>query len=144
MPSFDLDVLVVDDDPSTREAIAALLTAWGASVRTAASAHEAREAFAHVRPDVLISDLGMPGEDGCALVSDLRRRDAARGDDRLHTIACTGHLAAADTERALACGFDSVLHKPLDVQALWDAVAQGAGIAGRWPVETEVSPARDS
>src|SRR5262245_64393990 len=65
-------VLVVDDEHDTREVLSVMLTRYGAEIRTAGSAAEALEVFGQWLPDVLVSDIGMPGEDGYALIKKIR------------------------------------------------------------------------
>jgi hypothetical protein len=72
-------VLVVDDDPDALDLASAILTAAGAEVRTCGAATEALEIMGRWRPDVLVSDIEMPGEDGHALIRKVRALDAARG-----------------------------------------------------------------
>ncbi|HSV18276.1 MAG TPA: response regulator [Casimicrobiaceae bacterium] len=144
MPSINaLRVLVVDDDTATRDLLAEVLQALGACVRMAGSASDARRALAAERPDVIVSDVSMPDEDGCELMRGIRRLPAVDGG-RVPAIAFT---AAQDNDtlvRALHCGFTAVLHKPLDVEALVAAIAQVADTADRLPLETEGPVARDS
>jgi CheY-like chemotaxis protein len=138
-----LRVLVVDDDTATRDLLAEVLDALGAEVRVAACAPDARRALADQRPDVIVSDVSMPDEDGCELLRAIRRLPAA-GGGRVPAIAFTAARDEAVRERALHCGFTAVLHKPLDVAALVAAIAQVADTAGRLPLETEGPVARDS
>jgi CheY-like chemotaxis protein len=140
----DLEVLVVDDDPVTLALVAEALMQRGWRVRVAGSVMAAREALADARPDVLISDVDMPVEDGYDLIRDVRRLGKPAGD--VPAIAFTAHLRPEDCEHALACGFDAVVQKPLDPGALAAAVRQAAGTVGREPEVTPApdSPARDS
>ena len=138
-----LRVLVVDDDPATRDLLTEVLEALGADVRMAESAPAARRALAAERPDVIVSDVSMPGEDGCELMRAIRRLPAVDGG-RVPAIAFTAAQDRDTLLRALHCGFTAVLHKPLDVDALVAAIAQVADTAGRLPLETEGPVARDS
>ena len=145
MDRVDLEVLVVDDDALTRALVAETLAERGCRVRLAGSAQEAREALARARPDVLISDVGMPVEDGYALIRHVRGLAKEAGGD-VPAIAFTAYVLADDRRHALACGFDAVVQKPLDASALLAAVLQAAGTTGRDPADTPPpgSPARDS
>jgi signal transduction histidine kinase/ActR/RegA family two-component response regulator len=106
-------VLVVDDEASTNEAVQALLGSCGAEVRVAGSAAEALEVLEGWEPDVLLSDIAMPGEDGYALIRKVRERDAKRGR-RLPAVALTAYAKIEDRVSILAAGFQMYLSKPVD------------------------------
>ncbi|MBA3454100.1 MAG: response regulator [Deltaproteobacteria bacterium] len=106
-------VLVVDDDPQVRDALALLLERVGAIVVTAASAASARAQLVASEPEALVCDIGMPGEDGYELIASLR----ASGTDT-PAIAVTAHASELDVSRALAAGFDVHLAKPIDLDRL--------------------------
>ena len=109
-------MLLVDDAEDTRELIDAVLVQQGASVTAVASVADARDAFARAAPDVLISDIGMRGEDGYTLIRELRRRtDAARS---LPAVALTAYAGPDDRRRALREGYDVHFPKPVDPDAL--------------------------
>ena len=113
-----LAVLLVDDDSDTREALALyLLGERGMAVTEAGSVADALDALATQRPDVVVTDIGMPDADGYALLRALRERD--RADER-HTpaVAVTGYAAGTDRREALAAGFDDHLAKPVEIDAL--------------------------
>jgi signal transduction histidine kinase len=113
-PRLDgLHVLFVDDEPDARELVTMVLTDAGASVRAAASAAEALALIEREDFDVMVSDIGMPGEDGYSLM----RKVAARATP-LPAIALSAFTSAQDRERALAAGFTTHLPKPLDAPAL--------------------------
>jgi CheY-like chemotaxis protein len=120
----DVRVLVVDDQEDTRAVMAAMLGAAAAQVDTAVSADDARRRLALRRPDVLVSDIGMPGEDGYSLIRSIRQADEAAGLARLPSIAVTAYARDDDRLRALAAGYDRHLTKPLDPGALLDAIAE--------------------
>jgi PAS domain S-box-containing protein len=125
-PSGTLDglrVLVVDNEPDTLELVATVLQEAGAVVEPVGSAHDAMEALDRLRPDVLVSDVGMPGEDGYALIRTIRARPAQEGRD-VSAIAFTAYARAEDRERALAAGFDDHLTKPVDPTKLIAAVSR--------------------
>jgi PAS domain S-box-containing protein len=106
-------ILVVDDDRDTREMLAFLLAHHGARVTLASSALEALEALSHARFDLLLSDIGMPQEDGYSLATRLR---AAEGDARgaLPAVALTAYSQEEDRARALDAGFTAHMAKPVD------------------------------
>jgi signal transduction histidine kinase/integral membrane sensor domain MASE1/CheY-like chemotaxis protein len=114
-------VLIVEDHDDSRELTAAMLLASGARVTAAASAREALERLEDSRPDVLVSDISMPGGDGYALIREVRRRDAASGR-HLPAVALTAYASARDRELAIAAGFDHHLAKPVTREILVAAV----------------------
>jgi CheY-like chemotaxis protein len=104
-------VLVVDDDPDARYFIASTLRASGAEVTPAESAHEAFYLFQRERPDLLVSDIDMPGEDGCSLVRSVRRLSPEAGG-LTPAVALTALARPEDRTRALLAGFTMYLTKP--------------------------------
>jgi CheY-like chemotaxis protein len=129
LPSLaDLRVLVVDDDADARDLVTAVLEPCGANVTAVASVEEALCAIAKAQPDVLISDIGMAGEDGYALVRKLRALDPAQGG-RIPAAALTAYARPEDRSRILAEGFQLHMAKPVDPAELIAAVGQ---LVGRW------------
>lgn len=116
-------VLVVDDEPDANAAVQAVLSQCGADVRVAASAQQAIEIFSRWRPHVLVSDIGMPVEDGYALIGRIRARGPAAGGD-VPALALTAYARTDDRVRALAAGFQMHLAKPVDPTELGTAVAR--------------------
>jgi CheY-like chemotaxis protein len=116
-------VLVVDDDADTREMLAVILESSGAVVATAESAAEALAVCQTTRPDVLISDIGLPGEDGFSLMRRLRALPPSLGGD-VPAIALTGYDSDADNTRAARDGFRERLTKPVALDAVLAAVAR--------------------
>ena len=108
-------VLVVDDEPDTREMVTEILKAAGAEVLAAGSTDEALRRADEGAPDVLVSDLAMPARDGYALLRALHGRGMAGG---LVTIALTAHARREDRERALGAGYDAYVTKPVEPAAL--------------------------
>jgi CheY-like chemotaxis protein len=106
----DLRVLVVDDEQDARDLLSELLTNYGAEVKTCASAAEALRTLDKWRPDALVSDLGMPGEDGYDLLRKIRAREPERGG-RIPAIALTAYARAEDARRALVTGYQMRLPK---------------------------------
>jgi len=116
-------VLVVDDDEEMRDVLTTLLGAAGADVRAAASAAEARATLASWWPSVLLSDIGMPGEDGYELIRAVRRSTDRRGRV-LPAAALTAHVEEEDRKRAFAAGYQAHLPKPVDPNVLVGLVAR--------------------
>jgi len=122
----DLRVLVVDDEPDARDLLNEMLTNYGAEVKTCASAAEALRILDEWRPDALVSDIGMPGEDGYELLRKIRAREPERGG-RIPALALTAYARAEDTRRALAAGYQMHIPKPVELGRLAAAVASLAG-----------------
>ena len=124
LPYLDgLQVLVVDDEHDSREFIAAALEQWGARVTTAGSAEEALRSIAILKPNVLVSDIGMPVEDGYALIRRLREQPAEYGG-RIPAVALTAYARAEDRMRALSEGFQMHVPKPVEPSELATVVAK--------------------
>lgn len=128
VPLNGLHVLVVDDDPDSIEAVRALLAGCGAEVRTAVSALQAFEIASDWSPDVLVSDVAMPGEDGYALIRKVRALHTRLAS--VPAIALTAYAGADDRERLLEAGFDVHLAKPFDPAVLPAMVRKMAHAAG--------------
>jgi len=123
-PSLDgLRVLVVDDEEDARDLLTHVLEHFGAHALAASSATEALAAIAAQEFDVLLSDLGMPHQDGYQLIRTLREREAG---GHLPAIALSAYATVEDAERALKAGFDRHIAKPVDAARL---VAQVASLA---------------
>jgi signal transduction histidine kinase/CheY-like chemotaxis protein len=116
-------VLVVDDDPDARELLETALREAGASVRAVSSVQAALEALESFHPDLLLSDIGMPEEDGYALIRRLRARESAEGG-HVPAVALTAFASQADREQALALGFEEHLTKPTSPCELSRTVAR--------------------
>ena len=129
LPSLQgLKVLVVDDEADTREVIREVLKECGSEVILSRSAAEALEAIEQFKPDILISDLGMPDEDGYSLISKIRALPAERGG-QIPAAALTAYARAEDRMRVLRSGFQFHLPKPVDSAELVTVVASLAGSA---------------
>ena len=122
-----LKVLVVDDQTDARDLIKRVLEDCAAQVTTAASADEALVLVETERPDVLISDIGMPDVDGFELLRRVRALGAGRGG-RVPAIALTAFARSEDRTRALRAGFLVHVSKPVDLSEL---IATVASVAGR-------------
>jgi signal transduction histidine kinase/CheY-like chemotaxis protein len=123
-------VLVVDDNADARDLVEAVLSRCGAEVRSSASAAEALAALRAWRPDVLLSDIGMPGEDGYDLIRRVRALDASEGG-RIPAAALTAYAREEDRMRALLAGYQVHLAKPVNPAELVAVVVGLAGVAGR-------------
>ncbi len=121
-----LRALVVDDEADARDLVSFILERHGAEVVTAGSADEAATRAEERWPDVVITDIGMPGRDGYDLLAELDRMCPA--GRRLQSVALTAYAHADDVERAKEAGFDAHLTKPAEPQ---DLVATVARVAGR-------------
>ena len=129
LPSLEgLKVLVVDDEADTRELIGEVLKECGSVVITSPSAADALVALEQHKPDVLITDLGMPDEDGYALISKIRALPSERGG-QIPAAALTAYARAEDRMRVLRSGFQFHLPKPVDSAELVTVVASLAGRA---------------
>jgi PAS domain S-box-containing protein len=115
-------VLAVDDDESTQELVATMLLMYGVSVRTAGRAADAIEILAAWRPDVLLTDIAMPGEDGYALMRRVRAMPPPTGT--IPAVALTAYTDPQSVQNAFAAGFDAHLGKPLEPHILADALAK--------------------
>jgi CheY-like chemotaxis protein len=117
-----LKVLVVDDDPDARELIMEALMESGAIVETAASVRQGFDAFHLFRPDVVVSDIGMPDEDGYSFVRRLRALPKNEGAD-VPAVALTAFAGEDDRAKALAAGYDKHVGKPVDPVVLVTVVS---------------------
>ena len=115
-------VLVVDDEPDARDLVERLLTECATIVTTAGSASEALQQVAREKPDVLVSDIGMPEEDGYTLMRWIRKLDGDRGD--IPAIAFTAYARAEDRTKAMQAGYQLHLAKPVEPAKLIAMVAK--------------------
>lgn len=115
-------VLVVDDDEDGRDLLRVMLEDLGAAVICASSAEEALKLMVDMVPDVLVSDIGMPGVSGYDLIQEIRRRPRDRGG-KVPALALTAYARAEDARRAQEAGFQAHLSKPIDPDRLTRLVA---------------------
>ena len=120
----DLRILVVEDEKDTRELLVMALEGCGAKVTSTVSVPEALAAFENATPDVIVSDIGLPGEDGYSFIRKVRARN---GGGRVPAAAVTAYAGAEDRRRALESGFQTHLAKPVDPSELVATVARLAG-----------------
>ena len=124
-----LHVLVVEDDDDSRESLVRIVQQYGASARGAASAREAITALEAALPDVLVSDIGMAGEDGYDLIREVRRLPARHGGT-LPALAVTAYGGEGDRLKAAAAGFQAHVVKPVAPAELVTAIGRLAGRTG--------------
>ncbi|MGQ4648306.1 response regulator [Lyngbya aestuarii] len=117
-----LRLLIVDDNSDSRELLTLLFEEEGAEVIAVKSASEAIEVLEHIQPDILLSDILMPGEDGYSLIRKVRKRELERGGE-IPAIAVTVAARTEDRARALSAGFHSHISKPLNLECLLATVA---------------------
>jgi CheY-like chemotaxis protein len=123
--------MVVDDDLDTCEIVGAVLRRAGAEVRTCMSASQALTVLDSWVPDLLVSDIAMPGEDGYTLIRKVRARKSDEGG-RMVAMALTAYGREEDRMRALSAGFQEHVGKPIQPSQLVRLVARvtghGAGV----------------
>jgi CheY-like chemotaxis protein len=117
-----LRVLMVDDEPDARDLVRAVLEHSGSIVRTASSVRSALDALHDEVPDVLLSDIGMPGESGYDLIRQVRALPADRGGD-VPAAALTAYVRPEDRRKVLGAGFMMHVPKPVDPAELIAVVA---------------------
>ncbi len=136
-PLAGLHIVVVDDDAEAREMLTMILKAHGAQVSAADGYDTGLACLAAAQPDVLVSDVGMPGKDGYELIREWRRRESEAGAEgtpgldpipRLPAIALTAFARPLDRDAALAAGFDGHCGKPLRPSHLVATIAQIARV----------------
>jgi PAS domain S-box-containing protein len=125
-----LHVLVVDDEPDARELVVSILEDCQITVSKAANVAEAMAAFDRAAPDVLVSDIGIPGQTGYDLIRQVRARSAQRGG-QTPAVAVTAYARATDRTQALRAGFNMHMAKPIDPVELIVTVATLAGRVSR-------------
>lgn len=119
-------ILLVDDDERVRISLQRVLEGRRATVSVAGSASEAVKSFCAEKPDIIVSDIGMPEENGHTLMRRLRSLEAP-GDRRIPAVALTGHRQTEDRREAMQAGFQIHVSKPVDPEELVTIVATFAG-----------------
>jgi PAS domain S-box-containing protein len=117
-----LKVLIVDDEADTREVLKVMLAESGLEVTTAASAEEALELLESWQPKLLVSDIGMPGEDGYSLIRQVRQLSPAEGGS-IPAVALTAYSREEDRKQVLSAGFQMHVAKPVEPAELLKAIA---------------------
>lgn len=123
-PLAGMRVLLVDDETDTRELTAFMLEQCGAIVTSVSSAIEALRTFPQVKPDVLVSDIGMPEMDGYMLVRQIR---VMSPNGQIPAVALTAYAGESDRASALAAGFQCRLAKPIEPAEIVTTVARLCG-----------------
>ena len=116
-----IHVLIVDDEADARELLRVMLAHTNARLSEAGSAAEALRSFAEERPDIVLADVAMPGQDGYALMRTIRRLGDREGRP-VRAIAVSAYARHEDRERALKAGFNDHVAKPVQPDALFDAL----------------------
>ena len=128
IPSLEgVKILIVDDEIDTREFLAFLLQQYGALVTVAASAEGALDIWMQTKPDILLSDLGMPLMDGYSLIRQIRNMPIEQGG-QIPAIAVTAFAADIDKQQVLATGFNRHIAKPVEPMELVTLIAEVLGI----------------
>ena len=136
-----LRVVVVDDEPDARDVISRVLSRAGADATAAASVREALAAVTKIRPDVIVSDIAMPGEDGFDLMRILRELPPGAAGAAVPALALTAYAREEDRIRCLSAGFAAHLSKPVDPMELLGVVAHLAH-CGPAPADAAASSAQ--
>ena len=121
-----LRILVVDDEADSRELITAILSRCGSEVKCSESAAAAINDVRNWKPDLLVSDIGMPNEDGYSLIGKLRRLKSKKARE-IPAVALTAYATVEDRTRALSSGFQLHVPKPIDPEVLVRSLASAAG-----------------
>lgn len=121
-----LRILVVDDEVDSRDLVRAILTRCGSEVNCCDSVAAALIAIRDWKPDLLVSDIGMPNEDGYALIGKMRKMKSKRAR-QTPAVALTAYVTNEDRERALAAGFQRHVSKPIEPTALVMLIADAIG-----------------
>jgi signal transduction histidine kinase/CheY-like chemotaxis protein len=119
-------ILVVDDEEDSRDLVSAILTRCGGKVKSCKSAAEALKTFRAWKPDILVSDIGMPIEDGYTLIQKLRKQRLKLARE-IPAIALTAYATDDDRARVLSAGFQVHIAKPIEPETLVKSIADAAG-----------------
>jgi signal transduction histidine kinase/ActR/RegA family two-component response regulator len=141
MPPLDLGgahVLIVDDEPDARELLRAMLASTGARITEADSAREALRLISDDRPDLVLADIAMPGQDGYSLISAVRELPQERGG-QIPAIAISAYARGEDKERSRSAGFNHHLGKPIKPDELYDAIRRVHTMAAS-PLMSDAEP----
>ncbi len=132
LPLTGVRILAVDDDPDALQLLSMALSRCGAEVKIAMSADEGLSALQRYKPDVLVSDIAMPGEDGYSLIRKVRALPAEEGGE-IPAVAVTAFARAEDRMRALETGFQMFVSKPIEPVELIATIADLANRIERKP-----------
>ncbi|MEO8031273.1 MAG: response regulator [Gemmatimonadota bacterium] len=113
-------ILIVEDSPDNMKLFRTLLTLKGHTVTGLVSGEGLMSTIESVRPELVLMDIQLPGQDGYQLLAEIR----SSGHQRLRVIALTAHAMTGDRERAIEAGFDGYITKPVDIRAFPEQVAR--------------------
>jgi CheY-like chemotaxis protein len=116
---FGLKVLIVEDSEDTLALLRTIFVQQGAQVSTATSAAEALSMLKNTSPDIIVSDIGMPDTDGFALLQKIRELPKF---EKTPAFAISGYASEADKKQALSVGYQALMPKPVDVDALFELI----------------------
>jgi CheY-like chemotaxis protein len=122
-PLMGLQVLIVDDNSDTRDFFSFVLEEFGAIVTAVASGYEALETLSQSKPDILLSDIGMPEMNGYMLMQQVRTLEAAVGGKQIPAIALTAYAGEINQQQALRAGFQQHIVKPVAPEELLIAIS---------------------
>ncbi|WP_193195245.1 response regulator [Nostoc sp. MG11] len=122
-PLTGIQILLVDDNADTRDFFSFVLEEFGALVTTVASADEALQALAHSKPDILLSDIGMPEMNGYMLIQQVRALEIKEGRQQIPAIALTAYAGEMNQQQTLTAGFQRHIAKPVAPEELLTAIS---------------------
>jgi CheY-like chemotaxis protein len=126
--------MVVDDEPDTRDMLRIMIGQLGAEVKACSSSEEAMNLLNEWRPDVILSDIEMPDEDGYELIRKVRRSEANGGGRKVPAIALTAYGRAEDRMRALSAGYQIHIAKPAEPAEIAAVIASLAARSASGPM----------
>lgn len=135
-----IKILAIEDEEDSRDLLRTILEGFGADVLTASSAREGLKVMASWQPNVIVSDIGMPQEDGYSFIKKVRKLKASQGRETL-AIALTAYVRVEDQVRALEAGFQMFMRKPVDAGELGSLIAT---LTGRYDESSASGPAIES
>ncbi|OFZ18122.1 MAG: hypothetical protein A2Z20_06140 [Bdellovibrionales bacterium RBG_16_40_8] len=118
-----IKVMIVEDEPKTLDVLVEAISSYGAKIIACKSAAEALTYFKEFKPDILLSDIAMPGEDGYSLIKKIRLLEKEYGGN-IPSLALTAYAAESDIKTAISAGFNSHMAKPFDTQLLGHELAR--------------------
>ena len=124
-------ILLVEDHPDTQRAFAAILRSWGHDVATSDSAAGSLEFLAENKVDVILSDIGLPDQNGYDFIAEVRRQNS-----KITAIAVSAYFTAADQQRGQEAGFNMHFSKPVDLLSLRLALARINSVCARNATES--------
>ena len=122
-----LKILLVDDNIDALQILELLLSEYNLEIKTADSVENALSILGWFQPDILVSDLAMPGEDGFSLIQKVRAFEVSN-ENKLPAIALTAYVRTEDRDSALAAGFNMFVPKPVEIEELLTAISNVVNI----------------